>query len=462
MTICPLGWNWTWRFRFIIFWLHLRLVGTRKSWPVSFFEVSAVVVFLRMFKESWRVLFQDQIYLNTSPQRNIGINWRVLFVVQDSFLQVTRNGKTRGRSCRSPQYASGPQSCGSLSSGSCGSHGHPSCGFLRNNIYHHCLSFGEISLHFGLHAESWMYSTRRDRQRSRKATITSFQTARDKRNFSDMWRLAHRLSGRLVGHRKRVYYQMAASTLGVQEWSEFLSLAGHQGGSGAQVANRRSSVVCQRISWQKAWFKRHNEQDPFVSEKRHHLGRFFGNSGGHCSGLRKVLIQRDGETDTRKTLCDQHAFCSVYANVVRFGSFYDTMLVDWVSAQACPLDKNNGKEVCEAVRLINIVEEMGNSFVGTLLERGIRSAWPFASGYQHGRSLSRLSLLKGSSLIGGVWLGATSRSPARMSIMHLRAQGTINKMHVWVLGFAMVTCVSGSEYFQDVYFGLLASTGGIV
>ena len=68
----------------------------------------------------------------------------------------------------------------------------------------------------------------------------------------------------------------------------------------------------------------------------------------------------------------------------------DTVPVDWVPAQACPLDKKkkNGNEGCEAVRLINIVEEMGQSCVGTLLERGIRgrSARSNASGYQHGRS----------------------------------------------------------------------------
>ena len=57
-------------------------------------------------------------------------------------------------------------------------------------------------------------------------------------------------------------------------------------------------------------------------------------------------------------------------------------------AQACPLDKKKGKEGCEAVRLINIVEEMGNSFFGALLDRSIRgrSARPYAPGYQHGRS----------------------------------------------------------------------------
>ena len=67
---------------------------------------------------------------------------------------------------------------------------------------------------------------------------------------------------------------------------------------------------------------------------------------------------------------------------------YDTMPVNWVSAKACPLDKKNGKEGCEAVRLTDIVQEMGHSFVGTLLERGIRirSARPYASGYQNGRS----------------------------------------------------------------------------
>ena len=76
-------------------------------------------------------------------------------------------------------------------------------------------------------------------ERSRDATITSFETPWDKRNLSEMWRPAYRLSGRLVGPNKRVYSEMAASNLGVQECAEFLSLVGYQGGSGAQVANRQ-------------------------------------------------------------------------------------------------------------------------------------------------------------------------------------------------------------------------------
>ena len=97
--------------------------------------------------------------------------------------------------------------------------------------------------------------TRRDRQRSQEATIRSFQTAWDKRKFSEIWGLALCLTGRPVGHKKRVYYQRASSSLSVvQECPECLSLAGHLGGSGAQVANRMFFAVSQRISWQKAWF----------------------------------------------------------------------------------------------------------------------------------------------------------------------------------------------------------------
>ena len=117
--------------------------------------------------------------------------------------------------------------------------------------------------------------------------------------------------------------------------------------------------------------------------------------------------------------------CTLFALV----RCYDTML-----AQACPL-KKNGKEGCEAVRLINIVEEIGNSFVVAL------------SGHTHldikmAVLVVKPSFIKGSLLTRRVWLGATWRSPARMSRVHLRAQGTSNKMHVWLLGFAMLTCAS--------------------
>ena len=62
--------------------------------------------------------------------------------------------------------------------------------------------------------------------------------------------------------------------------------------------------------------------------------------------------------------------------------------------------------------------------------------------------VSRLSFIKGSLLIGHVWQGATSRSPTRMSRMHVQAQGTINKMHVLVLGFAIVTCASANNLIE--------------
>ena len=96
--------------------------------------------------------------------------------------------------------------------------------------------------------------TRRDRQRSQDLTVNAFQTAWVERTiFSKMWGLAYRLSGRPVGPKKRVYVRTVASKLGGQEWSEFLSLPGYQGSS-AQVVNRHSLQVSQRLSWQKAWF----------------------------------------------------------------------------------------------------------------------------------------------------------------------------------------------------------------
>ena len=117
----------------------------------------------------------------------------------------------------------------------------------------------------------------------------------------------------------------------------------------------------------------------------------------------------------------------------------DPIPVDWVSAQACPLDKKNGKEGCEEVRLIDIVEEMSNSFVDTLLERDIRgrSARPYASGYQHGRS--RLEAIIHQRVIA---------HRARVAGRNIAVSSTINKMHVWVLGFAVETCASVNKLIE--------------
>ena len=62
--------------------------------------------------------------------------------------------------------------------------------------------------------------------------------------------------------------------------------------------------------------------------------------------------------------------------------------------------------------------------------------------------VSKPSSIKGSLLIGRVWLGATLLSPARMLRTHLRAQGMINKMRVLVLGFAIVTCAFVNSFIE--------------
>ena len=101
------------------------------------------------------------------------------------------------------------------------------------------------------------------------------------------------------------------------------------------------------------------------------------------------------------------------------------------------------------MRLINIVEERWATVSSARCWSGAFVVFlpGHASGYQHGAVLdSKLSFIKGSLLTGRVCLGETSRSPARMSRLHLRAQGTINKVHVWVLAFAMETCASFNNH----------------
>ena len=126
-----------------------------------------------------------------------------------------------------------------------------------------------------------------------------------------------RLLGRPVGPKKRVYYQMASSNLSVQEWSEFLSRAGHQDGSGAQVANRDPFVVSQHISWQKAWclgcqdYVEMSTTSEILSRQK--SGTILGGSSGILENT--VLAQRrcrykrmESWTHGIETFCDQHFF----------------------------------------------------------------------------------------------------------------------------------------------------------
>ena len=90
--------------------------------------------FLEDVQRELEVLCRVPICLNlTSPQRNTGINWLLFASCRTVFpaSNTQTSEKTRGHSCCAPKYASGPPSCGSFSSGSCGSQGHPSYGFLR-------------------------------------------------------------------------------------------------------------------------------------------------------------------------------------------------------------------------------------------------------------------------------------------------------------------------------------------
>ena len=92
--------------------------------------------------------------------------------------------------------------------------------------------------------------TRRDRQRSQEGNHHVFSDSLGQEELSlKCGDLAYRLSGRPVGPWKRVYCQMAAFQVECSEWSEFLSLAGHQGG---RIMLKWHNVCCEMLSWQKS------------------------------------------------------------------------------------------------------------------------------------------------------------------------------------------------------------------
>ena len=112
------------------------------------------------------------------------------------------------------------------------------------------------------------------------------------------------------------------------------------------------------------------------------------------------------------------------------------MPVDWVSAQACPLDKKNSKEGCQAVRLSKSTLSKRWATVSSV------RCWSGAFVVvQPGRMhldnnmadlVSKPLFIKGSLLTWREQLGANARSPAKMLRTSARVQGAINKLHVWV------------------------------
>ena len=200
-----------------------------------------------------------------------------------------------------------------------------------HSTYQHCLSFGEISLHFWTARRKLDVCTRRDRHRSRKATITSFQTAWDVRNFSEMWRLSYCLSGQPVGPRLR-------PILVFRNGLSFSPLLGTKEVVVLKLRTEILFVVSQRISWQKAWY--------LVSRLwRDHVRKSGSILGGFL--FWRTLFWPTGGVDTKgwgmghKEL-KHSGFGTPFARCLRtlfaLVRCHDTMAVDWVSAQACPLD----------------------------------------------------------------------------------------------------------------------------
>ena len=77
-----------------------------------------------------------------------------------------------------------------------------------HNTHQQCLSLGRARSAFWTALQkSSLFSHVEIENESGKATITSFQTAWDKRNFSEMWGLAYGLSGRPVGPRSEFTFK---------------------------------------------------------------------------------------------------------------------------------------------------------------------------------------------------------------------------------------------------------------
>ena len=172
------------------------------------------------------------------------------------------------------------------------------------------------------------------------------------------------------------------------------------------------------------------------------------------------------------------------------------MPVDWVSAQACPYDKKNGKEGCEAVRLINIVEEMGQQFRRYSVGAAFVVVLPDHMHLDINMAdlASKLSLVKGvvahRVCVAGCNFAVSSKdvnhtfaSPGHdqqdaclgARLRHSASANELNKMPEWFFSVPMENLWSnlGVELFrapqgqwifskrQKSGFGLLASTGGI-
>ena len=191
----------------------------------------------------------------------------------------------------------------------------------------------------------------------------------------------NQLSGRFLF----AYYELDASKPGIQEWQYYLGQAGYRGGCSDTRAERSQADVSQTLNWIKAAMEKR--------ARRSWVQRAIPTWGVPRNLWRSLFWPRLGvrmqgwgggynvfKYDHMGTLFRQ-CICTMFALVW----CYDQMPVDWVSAQVCTFDKKHFKVGCEEARFINIVEEIGNRYVGHLLQSWVhRWISMYASGYQLG------------------------------------------------------------------------------
>ena len=236
---------------------------------------------------------------------------------------------------------------------------------------------------------------RRDAKVRLADRVVEFNYAHRRGDNVQVWQLGRCLSGFKIGPKRRRYDAASSGHPGADEWVTFMGRLGKDGGcSGTEVdwetcqqQALQSELEPVRTVEEARQLAKADLQQVARLLRKHKLRKTvpaWGIPGEIWRQLvnpneyyvrRRHGIGYDGNLDTGSVGdCLFVLFTSI--------RLYDVAPIQWNLSQTFQLNKNNGKQACEALRIINTFEPLGKAFVKTLWDRGQRqSGREWAAGY---------------------------------------------------------------------------------
>ena len=250
--------------------------------------------------------------------------------------------------------------------------------------------------------------TTRDKRRRVQQRVWQMQTAWNSFDFRTVWQTARILSGRSLGPKKRRFDRPRSCRPTVEQWTQHMSQMGPQGGCQARAVVWEQHVDKHAVGATN-WQKRYRE-DPIWRGQMYNLA-----GQDMCRVAKQTWYAKTHKAVPTWTVPNELwrmlFYPNYHARQQRTGLGYSAEMlatpnfrsclqqtlcqvrcsgsapIEWHCSQGTQIDKQNGKPLCEGIRVINVLCPFGKHVYRTLWNRGRpQSARGYAAGYAKNKS----------------------------------------------------------------------------